>query len=117
MTMHLLPVFYTTTNFKSRKKKRKVTDKERLLQEKHDKFLTKMGVKKNYKRKATPLKTEQSVVKLPEKNIYDYDWSPCLKGKKSTLTKSYTIGQAYNKGNLVVLSNEESKDSNTGKRR
>ena len=56
-------------------------------------------------------------MKLPEKNISDYDWSPCLKGKKSTLTKSYTIGQAYNKGNLVVLSNEESKDSNTGKRR
>ena len=65
MTMHLLPVFYTTTNFKSRKKKRKVTDKERLLQEKHNKFLTKMGVKKNYKRKATPLKYDGPKLELP----------------------------------------------------
>jgi|TARA_R110000744_G_scaffold38191_3_gene87342 hypothetical protein len=28
-----------------------------------------------------------------------------------------TIGQAYNKGNLVVLTNDESKDPRTGKRR
>ena len=80
-------------------------------------FLKKMGVDPNYKRTPTPLKTEQTSVKLPEKNISDYDWSPCLKGKKSTLTKSYTIGQAYNKGNLVVLSEKESSDDSTGKRR
>ena len=83
----------------------------------HEKFLKRMGVDPNYKRTATPLKTERPSVKLPEKNISDYDWSPCLKGQKSALTKSYTIGQAYNKGNLVVLSEKESSDENTGKRR
>ena len=116
MSMHLLPAYWTTNNHKKRRKKKLTKRMETALVE-HEKFLKKMGVDPNYKRKPTPLKTERPSVKLPEKNISDYDWSPCLKGKKSTLTKSYTIGQAYNKGNLVVLSNEESKDSNTGKRR
>ena len=31
MTMHLLPVFYTTTNFKSRKNKINVTDNVRKI--------------------------------------------------------------------------------------
>ena len=116
MTMHLLPAYWTTNNHKKRKKK-VVSKKEQLAILEHEKFLKSVGYNPHHKRKPTPLKTEQSVVNLPEKNISDYDWSPCLKSKKSTLTKSYTIGQAYNKGNLVVLSNEESKDSNTGKRR
>ena len=114
--MHLLPAYWTTNNHKKRKKK-VVSKKEQLAILEHEKFLKKMGVDPNYKRTPTPLKTEQTRVKLPEKNISDYDWSPCLKGKKSTLTKSYTIGQAYNKGNLVVLSEKESSDENTGKRR
>ena len=116
MTMHLLPAYWTTNNHKKRKKK-VVSKKEQLAILEHEKFLKKMGVDPNYKRTPTPLKTERSSVKLPEKNISDYDWSPCLKGKKSTLTKSYTIGQAYNKGNLVVLSEKESSDDSTGKRR
>ena len=116
MSMHLLPAYWTTNNHKKRRK-RVVSKREQLAILEHEKFLKSVGYNPHYKRKATPLKTEQIDVKLPEKNISDYDWSPCLKGKKSTLTKSYTIGQAYNKGNLVVLSNEESKDSNTGKRR
>ena len=35
----------------------------------------------------------------------------------SALSGDYIIGQAYNKGNLVVLSKEDAKDSSTGKRR
>ena len=35
----------------------------------------------------------------------------------STLSGDYIIGQAYNKGNLVVLSKEDAKDETTGKRR
>ena len=35
----------------------------------------------------------------------------------STLSGDYVIGQAYNKGNLVVLSKEDAKDETTGKRR
>ena len=114
--MHMLPVYYTTTNHKKRRKK-KVTKRMEAALVEHEKFLKRMGVDPNYKRKPTPLKTEKPSVKLPEKDISDYDWSPGREGKKSTLTKSYTIGQAYNKGNLVVLSEKESSDENTGKRR
>jgi hypothetical protein len=117
MSMHLLPAYWTTNNHKKRRKKKTLTKSMEKSLIEHEKFLKSVGYNPHHRRKPTPLKTEQSVVKLPEKNISDYDWSPCLKSKKSTLTKSYTIGQAYNKGNLVVLSNEESKDSNTGKRR
>ena len=35
----------------------------------------------------------------------------------STLSGDYIIGQAYNKGNLVVLSKEDARDESTGKRR
>ena len=35
----------------------------------------------------------------------------------STLSGDYVIGQAYNKGNLVVLSKDDAKDESTGKRR
>ena len=88
--MHMLPVYYTTTNHKKRRKKKLTKRMEAALVE-HEKFLKRMGVDPNYKRTPTPLKTEQASVKLPEKNISDYDWSPCLKGKKSTLTKAYTV--------------------------
>ena len=114
--MHMLPVYYTTTNHKKRKKK-KLTKRMEVALVEHGEVSQEDRVDPNYKRTPTPLKTEQTRVKLPEKNISDYDWSPCLKGKNSTLTKSYTIGQAYNKGNLVVLSEKESSDESTGKRR
>jgi len=39
------------------------------------------------------------------------------KKERPTLDGSFIIGQAYNKGNLVVLSKSESSESSTGKRR
>ena len=36
---------------------------------------------------------------------------------KREISSQYVIGQAYNKGNLVVLSKEDAKDESTGKRR
>ena len=36
---------------------------------------------------------------------------------KHKVSSNYVIGQAYNKGNLVVLSKEDAKDESTGKRR
>jgi len=36
---------------------------------------------------------------------------------KREISSQYVIGQAYNKGNLVVLSKLEQKDPSTGKRR
>ena len=66
--MHMLPVYYTTTNHKKRRKKKMTKRMEAALVE-HEKFLKRMGVDPNYKRTPTPLKTERSSVKLPEKKI------------------------------------------------
>ena len=114
--MHLLPVFFTTTNQKKRRKGKK---SKRLLQAEleHEKYLRKMGVDPNYKREPAPLKTERLVKQLPSIPISELDWSPCLKGKKAQISGNYVVGQAYNKGNLVVLSKTEQSDVNTGKRR
>ena len=116
MTMHLLPAYWTTNNHKKRKKK-VVSKKEQLAILKHEKFLKRMGVDLNYKRKATPLKTERESVKLPEKKITDYDWRIQTKKDAKKYHGNVVIGQAYNKGNLVVLSSKESKETATGKRR
>ncbi len=115
--MSLLPIWYNS-NGKSKKKRRAVTKHMAAELIKHEKFLREIGVDLNYKRKPTPLKTERRFVKVVEKNINEYDWSPCLARSKNLKTNSeYIIGQAYNKGNLVVLSKSESEDAKTGKRR
>ena len=116
MSMHLLPAYWTTNNHKKRKKK-VVSKKEQLSILKHEKFLRKMGVDPNYKRIATPLKTERKSVKLPEKKITDYDWRIQTKKDAKKYHGNVVIGQAYNKGNLVVLSSKEQSDAATGKRR
>ena len=43
--MHILPIYYNTTNSK-RRKKRKLSQKEISARLQHEKFLQKMGVKK-----------------------------------------------------------------------
>ena len=116
MSMHLLPAYWTTNNHKKRKKK-VISKKEQLSILEHEKFLKKMGVDPNYKRKATPLKTERKSVKLPEKKITDYDWRIQTKKDAKIYHGNVVIGQAYNKGNLVVLSSKEQSDAATGKRR
>ena len=116
MSMHLLPAYWTTNNHKRRKKK-VISKKEQLSILEHEKFLRKMGVDPNYKRKATPLKTERKSVKLPEKKITDYDWKIQTKRDAKRYNGTAVLGQAYNKGNLVVLSATEAKDDATGKRR
>ena len=116
--MHLLPIYYTTTNHKRRKKPRKVTKRMEAELREHEKFLKKMGVSSNpIVRERAPLKLDGPSNQLPEKNIKDMDWSPCVKKNTPSLSGDYIIGQAYNKGNLVVLSSKEASDSATGKRR
>ena len=116
MSMHLLPAYWTTNNHKRRKKK-VISKKEQLSILEHEKFLKKMGVDPNYKRKPSPLKTERTSVKLPEKKITDYDWKIQTKRDAKRYNGTAVLGQAYNKGNLVVLSATEAKDESTGKRR
>ena len=44
MTMHLLPVYFTSTKFSRKSRKRKFTQKQQNAQREHEKFLKKMGV-------------------------------------------------------------------------
>ena len=116
MTMHLLPAYWTTNNHKKRKKK-VVSKKEQQNILAHEKFLKSVGYNPNYKRKPTPLKLDRPAVKLPEKKITDYDWKIQTKRNAKQYNGTAVLGQAYNKGNLVVLSATEAKDESTGKRR
>ena len=118
MSMHLLLCYWTTTNHKKRKKKKLLTPRMEKELKAHEKFLSKMGVDSSYTRTATPLKTERLSKQLPDRNIKDYDWKVYTPTKSEKLYKGNAVlGQAYNKGNLVVLSSTEAKDSATGKRR
>ena len=117
MTMHLLPAYWTTTNHKKRKKKKKLTPSMEKSLIEHEKYLAKMGVDPNYKRIATPLKTERLTKQLPSRDIKDYEWRVQTKRVVKEYKGNAVLGQAYNKGNLVVLSSTEAKDDATGKRR
>ena len=116
--MHLLPAYWTTTNHKKRKKKKKklTTSMEKSLRE-HEKFLAKMGVNPNYVRTPTPLKLGWKSEQLPSRDIKDYEWKVQTKKDAKKYNGNVILGQAYNKGNLVVLSGKEASDASTGKRR
>ena len=117
--MHLLPIYFTTTNHKKNQKKSRFVSKsmEKSLKD-HDKFLKKMGVPLNYVTpEPTPLKLEGGSNQLPQKKIQDMDWSPCPKRNAPSVSGDYIVGQAYNKGNYQVLSKNEAADESTGKRR
>ena len=119
--MHLMPVYYSTTSTRRRKKKKKtasVLEAER----QHEKFLKKMGVKKVTRKERELLNARWSSEKTDseverKKHISEYDWSPCTINNRPKLSGNYVIGQAYNKGGLVVLSAKDCKDESTGKRR
>ena len=115
-SMHLLPAYWTTTNSKKRKKK-KVSAKMQESIRQHEKYLAKMGIDPNYVRVPTPLKTERLSKQLPSRDIKDYEWRVQTKRTLKEYNGNVVIGQAYNKGNLVVLSGKEASDASTGKRR
>ena len=111
--MGLMPIYYTTTKM-SRKKKSSV--RNRRLNAEHEKWLKSMGIDKPWKPKTEPLKISG------EKNSERYQSVGSGIGNgfvktTSALSGDYIVGQAYNKGNLVVLSKEDAKDESTGKRR
>ena len=115
-SMHLLPAYWTTTNSKKRKKK-KVSAKMQESIRQHEKYLAKMGIDPNYVRKPTPLKLDRPSKQLPSRDIKDYEWRVQTKRVVKEYNGNVVIGQAYNKGNLVVLSGKEASDVSTGKRR
>ena len=110
--MGLMPVYYTTTKLSGRKKS---SVKNQRLNADHEKWLRSMGIDKSYRPKSEPLKI---IAKKSERyqSVGNGIGNGFVK-TTSTLSGDYVIGQAYNKGNLVVLSKEDAKDESTGKRR
>ena len=111
--MGLMPIYYTTTKM-SRKRKSSVRNQR--LNADHEKWLKSMGIDKPWKPKSEPLKISG------EKNLERYRSVGSGIGNgfvktTSAISGDYIVGQAYNKGNLVVLSKEDAKDESTGKRR
>lgn len=91
------------------------------LQAEHQDYLLRMGYRKNPKgTKVVPMpdySTRVETVSTSDK-VVAIDYSAGLtEEQKLAASAAYTIGQAYNKGGLVVLSKKEAADSATGKRR
>ena len=107
-----MPVYYTTT--KLSRKKKSSTRNQRLNAD-HEKWLKSMGIDKSYRPKSEPLK-----FRAKKSERYQSVGNGIGNGfvkTTSAISGEYVIGQAYNKGNLVVLSKEDAKDESTGKRR
>jgi len=85
----------------------------------HDKWLRRMGVHpqqlaKKPKARANFPNYKSDIVTAPTS---DRVGNGFVRGQKRYRGSGVHIGQAYNKGNLVVLSAAEASDSQTGKRR
>ena len=111
--MSLMPIYFTTTKLSGR---RKSSVRERRLRENHEKWLKTMGLDKPWKPKSEPLKLASEKSRSTYESVGDGIGNGFVK-TTSALSGDYIIGQAYNKGNLVVLSKEDAKDETTGKRR
>lgn len=91
--------------------------KQRLLEE-HNKWLRSKGIS------TQPAKKPKGVYSLPDlrvpKNANTSDTIGNGYAKRANNysgSNSICVGQAYHKGNLVVLSSEDAKNASTGKRR
>ena len=111
--MGLMPIYYTTTKLSG---KRKSSVRERRLRDDHEKWLKTMGIDKPWKPKRGPLKLASEKSRSTYESVGEGIGNGFVK-TTSALSGDYIIGQAYNKGNLVVLSKEDAKDETTGKRR
>ena len=84
----------------------------------HNDWLFRMGVHptqlKNKPKVRTPLPDYSVSETLPTS---DRVGNGFVRGKSRYSGQGVFVGQAYNKGNLVVLSSKEASDSATGKRR
>ena len=84
----------------------------------HDAWLRRMGV--HPQQLAKKAKARPSIPDYSTKQTHptsDRVGNGFVRGSKKYAGTGVTIGQAYNKGNLVVLSKSEANDDQTGKRR
>jgi len=110
--MGLMPVYYTTTKLSGRKKS---SVRNQRLNKEHEKWLNGMGIDKPWKPKSEPLKL--AAKKFERYQSVGNGIGNGFVKTTSAISGDYIVGQAYNKGNLVVLSKEDAKDESTGKRR
>ena len=111
--MGLMPVYYTTTKLSG---KRKSSVRNQRLNKEHEKWLRSMGIDKPWKPKKERLNLAGANRDERYRSVGDGIGNGFVK-TTSAISGEYVIGQAYNKGNLVVLSKEDAKDESTGKRR
>ena len=111
--MGLMPIYYTTTKLSG---KRKSSVRNQRLNTDHEKWLRSMGVDKPFKPKSEKLSVERANRDERYRSVGNGIGNGYVK-TTSALSGDYIIGQAYNKGNLVVLSKDDAKDETTGKRR
>ena len=111
--MGLMPIYYTTTKLSG---KRKSSVRERRLRDDHEKWLKTMGIDKPWKPKSEPLPLARAKKTERYQSVGNGIGNGFVK-TTSAISGDYIVGQAYNKGNLVVLSKEDAKDESTGKRR
>jgi len=84
----------------------------------HDAWLRRMGV--HPQQLAKKPKARPPIPNYSTKQTHptsDRVGNGFVRGSKKYAGTGVTIGQAYNKGNLVVLSKSEANDDQTGKRR
>ena len=111
--MGLMPVYYTTTKLSGRKKS---SVKNQRLNAEHEKWLRGMGIDKPWKPKTEKLNLASEKKSERYESVGNGIGNGFVK-TTSAISGDYIVGQAYNKGNLVVLSKEDAKDESTGKRR
>ena len=111
--MGLMPIYYTTTKMSG---KRKSSVRNQRLNKEHEKWLKSMGIDKPWKPKKEKLNLAGANRDERYRSVGDGIGNGFVK-TTSAISGDYIVGQAYNKGNLVVLSKEDAKDESTGKRR
>ena len=111
--MGLMPIYYTTTKLSGKKKS---SVRNQRLNADHEKWLRSMGVDKPWKPKRESLKLASEKKSERYQSVGNGIGNGYVK-TTSAISGDYIIGQAYNKGNLQVLSKTDSADASTGKRR
>lgn len=111
--MSMMPIYYTTTKLNPKKK---VSVRERRMRDDHEKWILKTVGETKFK-KSEPLARKKSAIRNERYQSVGNGIGNGFVKTTSALSGDYIIGQAYNKGNLVVLSKEDARDESTGKRR
>ena len=97
---------------------RKYKPSKKTLEENHDRWLRSRGVHPDQLKNKSKQHIKAPIYKVERKYpTSDVVGNGFVRKQSAYSGSGITIGQAYNKGNLVVLSKNEASDAATGKRR